>query len=152
MLRKLGPVLVRQTVGVRPYFLPNLHARLCTMAATQPMPVTPQKPAVSAKIREPTFLESVDRFFSRAAAKTDIEPGLMSIMKSCNSCVQFEFPIKRDDGSIQVITGYRAQHSTHILPTKGGIRYAAHVDLDEVKALAALMTLKCALGSFLHSP
>lgn len=72
----------------------------------------------------------------------------MSVIRSCNSCVQFEFPIKRDNGSTQVITGYRAQHSTHMLPTKGGIRYAANVDLEEVKALAALMTFKCALGTY----
>lgn len=63
--------------------------------------------------------------------------------------MEFEFPIKRDDGSVQVVTGYRAQHSTHVLPTKGGIRYAGSVNIGEVKALAALMTLKCALGMFL---
>lgn len=97
---------------------------------------------------KPTFLDTVERFFNRAARLTNIDEGLMSVIRSCNSCVQFEFPIKRDDGSTKIITGFRAQHSTHILPTKGGIRYAASVDLEEVKALAALMTFKCALGKF----
>lgn len=107
---------------------------------------TTEKSAV--KTNKPSFLESVEHFFNRAARLTNIDEGLMSVLRSCNSCVQFEFPIRRDDGSIQVVTGYRAQHSTHILPTKGGIRYAPGVDLGEVKALAALMTLKCALGTF----
>lgn len=99
------------------------------------------------KTSNPSFLDSVEHFFNRAARLTNIEEGLMDVLRSCNSCVQFEFPIRRDDGSIKVVTGYRAQHSTHILPTKGGIRYASGVDLGEVKALAALMTLKCALGT-----
>lgn len=108
----------------------------------------PEPLTENAPMKKPSFLDSVDHFFSRAAKLTDIDPGLMAIIRSCNSCVEFEFPITRDDGSIQVITGYRAQHSTHVLPTKGGIRYAGNVDLQEVKALAALMTLKCALGTF----
>lgn len=93
----------------------------------------------------PTFLDSVDYFFNRAAHLTNIDDGLMSVIRACNSVVEFQFPIRRDDGSTQVLTGYRAQHSTHILPTKGGIRYSSDVDISEVKALAALMTLKCAL-------
>lgn len=98
--------------------------------------------------RSPSFLESVEHFFNRAARRTNIDEGLMSVIRSCNSCVQFEFPLKRDNGSIEVVTAYRAQHSTHILPTKGGIRYSSRMDLGEVKALAALMTLKCALGMY----
>lgn len=97
-----------------------------------------------------SFLDSVDYFFNRAAVLTNVGPGLLDIIRSCNSVVEFQFPIKRDDGSTKVLTGYRAQHSTHILPTKGGIRYAGDVNLQEVKALAALMTLKCALGMHLQ--
>lgn len=110
-------------------------------------------PAVDATVvsQPPTFLESIDLFFNRAAALTNIEGGLLEVIKSCNNIVEFHFPIQRDDGSVQVLKGYRAHHSTHVLPTKGGIRYAPDVNVDEVKALAALMTLKCALGmSYVH--
>ncbi|MBA3406373.1 MAG: Glu/Leu/Phe/Val dehydrogenase, partial [Gemmatimonadaceae bacterium] len=66
-------------------------------------------------------------------------------IKACNSVFRVSFPLKRDDGTIEVINGWRAQHSVHRLPTKGGIRFAPQVDEDEVSALAALMTYKCAL-------
>ncbi|CAN8066764.1 unnamed protein product [Agarophyton chilense] len=96
-------------------------------------------------LEPPTFLESVNHFFNRAAGLTNINSGMLNVIRACNSVVEFRFPLKRDDGSVEVLSGYRAQHSTHILPTKGGIRYAPDVNLQEVKALAALMTLKCAL-------
>lgn len=102
-------------------------------------------PEVDTNSTHTTFLESVDYFFNRASGLTNVNSGLMDIIRACNSVVEFQFPIRRDDGSSQVLTGYRAQHSTHILPTKGGIRYSSDVNLQEVKALAALMTLKCAL-------
>ena len=70
--------------------------------------------------------------------------GIMQAMKPCRHVLSVNFPIKRDDGSYEVITGYRAQHSQHRTPCKGGIRYAPDVNADEVQALAALMTWKCA--------
>lgn len=73
--------------------------------------------------------------------------GIISLMKECSSVIELKFPIKKDDGSYDIITGYRAHHSTHRLPLKGGIRYSTHVDSDEVQALAALMTFKCACVS-----
>jgi len=87
----------------------------------------------------------VNKYFDKAAAHLDLPPGLLAQIKACNSVFRVSFPIKRDDGTIEVITGWRAQHSVHRLPTKGGFRFAPQVDEDEVSALAALMTYKCAL-------
>jgi len=67
------------------------------------------------------------------------------VIKACNSLLRVNFPLRRDDGSVEVIRGYRAQHKHHRLPVKGGIRYAEEVDLQEVEALASLMTYKCAI-------
>jgi len=75
----------------------------------------------------------------------DLHPGLVGLIKECNSVYQFKFPLRHDDGSYEVLTGYRVQHSHHKLPAKGGIRYSDQVNEDEVKGLAALMTYKCAL-------
>lgn len=92
-----------------------------------------------------SFFEQVTRNFDRAAALTDHPAGLLNQIKQINSVIHFTFPLKRDDGSIEVIHAWRAEHSQHKLPTKGGIRYAEGVDEDEVMALAALMTYKCAI-------
>jgi glutamate dehydrogenase (NAD(P)+) len=92
----------------------------------------------------PMFAQ-VNKYFDKAAAHLDHPPGLLSAIKACNSVYRMQFPLKRDDGTIEVINGWRAQHSVHRLPTKGGIRFAPQVDEDEVSALAALMTYKCAL-------
>ncbi len=66
-------------------------------------------------------------------------------MKVCNSVYQMTFPLKKDNGEIEVIHSWRAEHSHHKLPVKGGIRYAISVNEDEVMALSALMTYKCAI-------
>ena len=92
-----------------------------------------------------TFFEQVNRNFDKAAAFTSHPPGILEQIKQINSVIHFVFPIKRDDGSVQVMHGWRAEHSHHKLPTKGGIRYAMTVNEDEVMALAALMTYKCAI-------
>ncbi len=73
------------------------------------------------------------------------ETGILEQIKACNAVYKMKFPIKRDDGSIEVIEAYRAQHSHHKTPCKGGIRFSEEVNQDEVMALAALMTYKCAI-------
>ncbi|KAA0173755.1 hypothetical protein FNF27_04703 [Cafeteria roenbergensis] len=94
---------------------------------------------------EPRFLEMVKMNFDRASKYTGFTADMLEVMKSCNAVVRVSFPLRRDDGSIEVIRGYRAQHSHHRLPCKGGIRYSDEVDLQEVEALASLMTYKCAV-------
>jgi glutamate dehydrogenase (NAD(P)+) len=91
------------------------------------------------------FFEQVNRAFDRAAALTRHDPRMLAQIRECNSVYHFSFPVKRDDGSIEVVHGWRAEHSHHKLPTKGGIRFSYMVSEDEVKALAALMTYKCAI-------
>lgn len=91
------------------------------------------------------FLANVNAMFDHAAALAKIDQGILDQIKAVNSILRVQFPIKKDDGSIEVISGWRAQHSHHRLPTKGGIRFAPNVNEDEVAALAALMTYKCAL-------
>jgi glutamate dehydrogenase (NAD(P)+) len=92
-----------------------------------------------------SFLNQVNQAFDRAAGFTHHKPTLLANIKACKNLFYTSFPIKRDDGGIEVIHAWRAEHSHHKLPCKGGIRYALAVDADEVQALAALMTYKCAL-------
>lgn len=91
------------------------------------------------------FFEQVNRYFDQAAAFTDYPPGLLAQIRCCNSVYRFDFPLRRPDGSVEVIHGWRVEHSHHKLPVKGGIRYAPDVNESEVMALAALMTYKCAI-------
>ncbi len=92
-----------------------------------------------------SFFGAVERSFDKAAKFTKWDQGILSQIKACNAVYRMKFPLKRDDGSIEVIEAYRVQHSHHKLPCKGGIRFAAEVNQDEVMALAALMTYKCAI-------
>jgi glutamate dehydrogenase (NAD(P)+) len=91
------------------------------------------------------LLAQVNSYFDKAAAHFDYPAGLLQQIRVCNSVYRLAFPLQRDDGSLEVVHGWRAQHSLHRLPTKGGIRFAMEVDEEEVMALAALMTYKCAL-------
>lgn len=93
---------------------------------------------------EPGFRESVDLMFNRAVRLMDLSPGLEQKIRVCNSTYTVRFGV-RLRGKIETFTGYRSVHSEHMEPVKGGIRYALSVSQDEVEALAALMTYKCAL-------
>jgi glutamate dehydrogenase (NAD(P)+) len=92
-----------------------------------------------------SFLEQVNSFFDKAASLTSHHPTLLTQIRECNFVGHFTFPIQLDSGDIEVIHAWRAQHSNHKLPTKGGIRFSPEVNADEVMALAGLMTFKCAI-------
>ncbi len=92
-----------------------------------------------------SFFGDVNRSFDRAAVLLDYPQGLLDQIRSCNSVYFMQFPLKKRDGSYEVIHAWRVEHSHHRLPTKGGIRFSQMVDQDEVMALAALMTYKCAI-------
>jgi glutamate dehydrogenase (NAD(P)+) len=92
-----------------------------------------------------SMFDFVNQYFDRASAGMSYPNGLLEIIKSCNSIYRMSFPFRTADGSFIEIKAWRVEHSQHKLPTKGGIRYAPFVDEEEVKALAALMTYKCAI-------
>jgi glutamate dehydrogenase (NAD(P)+) len=94
--------------------------------------------------RDWNFRQSVDLMYGRAASFTDISPKLIEKIKVCNATYTVRFGVKLR-GEVHTFTGYRAVHSEHIEPVKGGIRYSLDVNQDEVEALAALMTFKTAL-------
>jgi glutamate dehydrogenase (NAD(P)+) len=91
-----------------------------------------------------SFFQGVERNFDKAASYTRFEKGILEQIKACNSVYRMKFPVRIGD-NIEVIEAYRVQHSHHKLPCKGGIRYSMDVNQDEVMALAALMTYKCAI-------
>ncbi|CRL03893.1 CLUMA_CG017016, isoform C [Clunio marinus] len=112
--------------------------------------------------QNPKFFDMVEYFFHRGCQivedslvenmkerasleeKRQKVKGILQLMQPCDHIIEINFPLRRDNGVYEIITGYRAQHSTHRTPTKGGIRFSMDVSRDEVKALSALMTFKCA--------
>lgn len=91
-----------------------------------------------------SFFKDVENNFDRAAQFTRFDKGILEQIRACNAVLRVKFPVKIND-TIEVIEAYRVQHSHHKLPCKGGIRYSLDVNQDEVMALAALMTYKCAV-------
>ena len=91
-----------------------------------------------------SFCQSVNLMADRAFIALDIDPGIANAIKACDATIEVQFPVNIR-GKIEVFTGWRAVHSSHRLPAKGGIRFANIVNQDEVEALAALMTYKCAI-------
>ena len=88
-----------------------------------------------------TFRENVESFVDKAIKELEISEDISKIVKACRSVIQIKFPIKIK-GSTEIIYGWRAIHSTHRLPSKGGLRYSENINQDEVEALSALMTFK----------
>ena len=103
--------------------------------ATQAMLITPQGDPWQAALRQ----------FDRAADYLPLKRGIREFLAYPKRELTVHFPVKMDDGSVQIFTGYRVHHSTVLGPTKGGIRYHPDVTLNEIRALAMLMTWKCAV-------
>ncbi len=103
-----------------------------------------QAPAAQAPAENPfdTALAQLDA----VADRIGLDPGMRDILRHCNRELTMNFPVKMDDGSIRVFTGYRVQHNDARGPVKGGLRYSPNVSLDEVRALAMWMTWKCAVA------
>ena len=96
---------------------------------------------------EGRLLDVVHKQFDRAAEHIDIDPGIRELMKTGQREFVVHFPVRMDDGSVRVFEGYRVQHSISRGPAKGGVRFHPEVDLESMRALAALMSWKCALMS-----
>lgn len=111
--------------------------------------------------KDPRFMDMVEYFFHRAcqiahpqlladmkggsdAERKEKVKGILQLMQGCDHVLEVSFPLRRDSGAYEIIKGYRAQHCNHRAPLKGGIRYSLDVSRDEVMALSALMTFKCA--------
>ena len=93
----------------------------------------------------PTFKENVDSFVGKVSKTLNLSEDVMFHIRSTHSVLQVNFGIKIK-GKIENFTGWRAVHSEHRLPSKGGIRFSNDVNQDETEALAALMTYKCAVA------
>ena len=95
--------------------------------------------------RHPSMLQVFNENFSRAVHYLKAPADIIESIRVCHHMYSMQFPV-RIKGKVQIFQAFRAEHSQHRLPTKGGIRFAPYVDLEEVAALAAIMTLKCAIA------
>jgi len=143
---------------------PQLSRHLHTTTPVSGTLAIPDRLKDVPEAQDPGFFEMVEYFFHKACVmsedslideemkdlrisredKVKKAHGILKIIEPCAHLLEVNFPVLRDDGTYEMITGYRAQHSHHRTPCKGGIRYSLDVDADEVKALSALMTYKCA--------
>ncbi|XP_040034158.2 glutamate dehydrogenase, mitochondrial [Gasterosteus aculeatus] len=160
MYRYLGRRLCRAAGGVP---APGASAADSAPPASASLPRRRGYSQAADRDDDPNFFAMVEGFFDRGAAIVEDQlveglrnresaeqkrkrvRGILRIIKPCNHVLSVCFPIKKDSGEWEVIEGYRAQHSQHRTPCKGGIRYSSDVSVDEVKALASLMTYKCAV-------
>ena len=114
---------------------------------------TAAKPAAASHSSNGTAQQHTSMFaavlarLDKAAKLVNLSPEVAAVLRKAEKQTIVGIPVKMDDGSVQVFDGYRVVHSTAIGPSKGGIRYAMDVDLDEVQALAAWMTFKCAVAN-----
>ena len=108
-------------------------------------PTTPSANSLSVPVSPGAkFYADVLHYYDKAAAFSKLDPGILKKIRYCHSVYKVQFPVEVE-GKLEVFEGIRVQHSLHKLPTKGGIRFSSYVDEEEVKALATLMTFKCAV-------
>jgi glutamate dehydrogenase (NAD(P)+) len=87
----------------------------------------------------------VHGYFDMAASYTSIDSNTLEYYKKADCVVKFSIPLIRDNGTVEAVKAYRAQHKLYLMPTKGGTRFSDHITISEVEALSCLMTLKCAV-------
>ncbi|KAL1245648.1 Glutamate dehydrogenase [Trichinella spiralis] len=119
-----------------------------------------ERATTASSVQEPTYFEMVEHFIDKSSrlverrlraekhlplSELKFRLGVLKKIKIPESVTKFNFPIVRDNGDVELIHAWRCQHSRHLNPCKGGIRYAPDVEENEVKALASLMTIKCAV-------
>ncbi|MBN8597264.1 MAG: Glu/Leu/Phe/Val dehydrogenase [Planctomycetes bacterium] len=114
-------------------------------ATLEPIKTAPIAPASLRSTDQPRLFQRVREQMDRAAEAVGLAPEVRKILSSPACEVGVNFPVRMDDGRIEMFSGYRVQHNNVLGPFKGGIRYHPDVSLDEVRALAAWMTIKCAL-------
>lgn len=115
-------------ISLRNFFpKPNLRKNLIV----KPIPfykfTTTQTVSEEILKQEPDFLKMVEMYYDKAAYHVDVPETYLKLIKHTKAAIRFSFPLVRDDGTIQMIEGFRAQHSLHYLPTKGGTRYSDHI-------------------------
>ena len=115
------------------------------MTTTSPQPVPLIRPERDRFLAEENPFEAMMSRFDFAAQKLDLDPGLYQVLRAPEKQVIVAVPYLKDSGGVEVLTGYRVLHNRARGPAKGGIRFDLGVTLDEVKALAAWMTWKCAV-------
>jgi glutamate dehydrogenase (NAD(P)+) len=159
MLSKL--VLRAATAAAPRDILPSSTALIVRCQSNKPPPASQLYPIDENDPEDSaSFFEMVERYYDRSSElvlpnlakdlpgtpeeQKKRAKGILDMIKPCNRVMAVTFPIKRDNGDYEMIEAWRAQHSDHKVPTKGGIRYSNDVCADEVKALASLMTYKCA--------
>lgn len=94
---------------------------------------------------ESSFVHMIRQYAWDAAQVVGMTPAQFELLQRCSAVTRVSFPLRRDDGSVEMIQAFRAQHSATRKPSKGGLRFSETVDLQEIEAMAALMTFKCAV-------
>jgi glutamate dehydrogenase/leucine dehydrogenase len=106
---------------------------------------TPPPPSRQGSVKEYDFYKVVQEYLDRAARVARVEPYVQTILSQPKNELIVNFPVRLDSGEVRLFKGYRVQHNNLLGPFKGGMRYHPQVSLDDVKALAAMMTWKSAL-------